>query len=249
MRCMSCTADIPPEWVNAIQRNVCPGCGGEIMNEPAKELLTELTAAMERMPNNPQGVAGWLLSNYQLRKVGEAQPVEHFHTKQQMAQGGFDEHQLKIANNPVQQMLQRSGQFKNIQATQAKLAGAPMGGNRMQQLAEMAQGIAEVDNTEAYLTADENFSAQQYYDPDDDAIIERGPRMSKQLVAAGASLVDPSVQPPTPEELAELSGYVEEPVQDADLANRILQQQRIQRLRTQQDVANGGGNGVFRRRN
>lgn len=81
MRCMSCGANIPPEWVNAIQRNECPGCGGEIMGEATQELLNDLTEALKRMPNDPQGVAGWLLSNYRFQKVGSGEPVEKFHRK------------------------------------------------------------------------------------------------------------------------------------------------------------------------
>ena len=65
MKCMSCMAEIPPAWVNAIQRNECPGCGKAIMDEASKELLDELRSAMESMPNDPEGLAGWLLSKLQ----------------------------------------------------------------------------------------------------------------------------------------------------------------------------------------
>ncbi len=66
MRCMSCNADIPPEWKAAINRNICPGCDGPIMNESVQGLLEELRTAMKEMPNDPEGLAGWLLSNYEM---------------------------------------------------------------------------------------------------------------------------------------------------------------------------------------
>lgn len=79
MKCQSCGVEIPPEWVKAIQKNECPGCEGAIMTEQSQELLTELSAAMAKMPNDPQGISGWLLSNYILTKIGEAIPVTQFH--------------------------------------------------------------------------------------------------------------------------------------------------------------------------
>lgn len=79
MKCQSCGVDIPPEWVKAIQKNECPACEGEIMDSGSQELLQELSAAMEQMPNDPRGIAGWLLSNYTVTKIGEAVPVARFH--------------------------------------------------------------------------------------------------------------------------------------------------------------------------
>jgi hypothetical protein len=76
---MSCTTEIPPNWVACIQKNICPACGGSILDESGEELLKELTDAMESMPNDPAGIAGWLLSNYHFRKIGSAEPVEEFY--------------------------------------------------------------------------------------------------------------------------------------------------------------------------
>ena len=47
-------------------------------------LLTEIRDAMKLMPADPEGLAGWLLSNYRLKKIGKAkvEPTE-FHQKKQ----------------------------------------------------------------------------------------------------------------------------------------------------------------------
>jgi hypothetical protein len=128
MKCMSCNADIPPQWVKAIQSNICPGCGEQIMNEASKELLDELRGAISRMPNDAEGLAGWILSNYELRKVGDAEPV-NFHrksSKKQTEDEEVSEMKLKIANNPVQQFLKRTNVEKQVTASKqsalAKLA-------------------------------------------------------------------------------------------------------------------------------
>lgn len=79
MLCSSCGVDVPPQFKKIISTNVCPECGGEIVNEPMRELLNELSDALKSMPNDPEGIAGWLLSHYELRKVGTGKPVINFH--------------------------------------------------------------------------------------------------------------------------------------------------------------------------
>ena len=79
--CNECGAGIPPEWKGAISKNECPGCLGTIMSEEQRELIAELGEAMEKMPNDPIGVAGWLVSNYNLSKVGDCAPIDKFHDK------------------------------------------------------------------------------------------------------------------------------------------------------------------------
>jgi hypothetical protein len=77
---MSCSAEIPPAWIHAINSNICPGCGGIIMNNESQMILAEVRDALNQMPNNPEGLAGWLLSNYKLVKIGDAEPTE-FHQR------------------------------------------------------------------------------------------------------------------------------------------------------------------------
>ena len=81
MFCENCKVEIPPAWVVIIAKNECPACGKEIMSSKTKELMDELSSAMQKMPNDPEGVAGWLLSNYRFEKIGAAEPTEMFHGK------------------------------------------------------------------------------------------------------------------------------------------------------------------------
>ena len=141
MRCMSCGADIPPQWVKAIQSNVCPNCGDPIMGEPTQSLLKELTEAMEKMPNNPQGVAGWLLSNYRFQKMGSGQPVE-FNSRGrggQVLQGQyFDESQLKV--DPTYNEFIRRNQAGALVAKSEQLAKLKHGGGKLAEFASIIQG-------------------------------------------------------------------------------------------------------------
>ena len=80
MICSSCGILIDPKWVACIQSGICPQCGGPIMDEKSKLLLEELTKALLEIPNNPQGIAGWLISKYHIEKISDEVPeLPEFH--------------------------------------------------------------------------------------------------------------------------------------------------------------------------
>lgn len=111
MNCMNCNADIPPAFVSAIKNNRCPGCDGQIMSEEHQTMLNELKEAMAKMEHNPEGLAGWLLSNYDLRKKGSAEPTQ-FYTQRPQHQGRSDDgptQGVKWANSPTHEFAKRSG--------------------------------------------------------------------------------------------------------------------------------------------
>lgn len=112
MNCITCNADIPPAWVAAIAKNTCPGCDGPIMSEDHQTLLTELKEAMVKMEHNPEGLAGWLLSTYDLRKKGDSvEPTEFYGQKRQHNQQGPEgpTQGLRWANSPTHEFTKRAG--------------------------------------------------------------------------------------------------------------------------------------------
>lgn len=224
MKCMSCGANIPPEWIAAIKHNKCPGCDGKIFTDEAQELMTELATAMEQMPNNPQGIAGWLLSNYHIRKIGDAKPTEKFHTKQSVS--SETDNNMKIAENPF---LQRTNSYKQVMETQRKL-------NPNSQLAKLAQGITSVNADQTMYGSEDNAISPE----DLEAMAQgQGQGQGRQLVAAGETFVDPNVQPLSPDELAVISsiGQEEDPQETQD----VLNIQRMKRVKAQNAVLGGGG--------
>lgn len=242
--CKSCNAEIPPAFVHAIQSGACPGCGSALFSEKDKELLDELTIAMEKMPNNPQGVAGWLISNYRFTKIGDAVPTEKFHVKGQ-------KQQLDEDNNPSNKFLQRTNVYKNIAATQNKTNN---------KLAAMAAVIANGNiDEEMYGTGSSEITA-----PDDAPEIyenEEVPDVAVTQIAAPikyqmpdrpsralvteAQLIDSKVSL-SDEELAAayaLAGGLDtgEVVSDNPVVTRELHQQRMKRVLSQQNFESGGG--------
>lgn len=110
MKCDSCGVDIPPAWSRVIAVNICPNCEGSIMSDGTIELMTGLKEALEKMPNDPQGIAGWLLSNYRMQKVGDGAPTEFIGVKpkgqnnQLVTADG-----IKIAPSPLERFQKLAG--------------------------------------------------------------------------------------------------------------------------------------------
>lgn len=177
MNCMSCNTEIPPNWVSAIQSNVCPACGGDIMNEESQELLNELRSAMEEMPNDPEGLAGWLLSNYNIVKVGDGQPV-NFYGRQpapppqqhpqhpqhyQHPQPGSNELPpgFKIREPPINKFLKNAGMQKFI--GQQPPNAAP-GGTEPRNLAAIVNQIHNNIESEEAAIASDYYPEEDYGD-------------------------------------------------------------------------------------
>jgi rRNA maturation endonuclease Nob1 len=95
MKCSNCGVIIPPEWKKVIEKNTCPNCDSPIMNEAQQELLQELKQALIAMPADPEGLAGWLLDNYQMTKVGSGKPVNEFYDPNKKLK-----EEIKIHDNP-----------------------------------------------------------------------------------------------------------------------------------------------------
>lgn len=244
MQCLTCHAEIPPQWVNAIQRNECPGCGGPIMDDASKELLTELKEAMGKMPNDPEGLAGWLLSNYTLTKIGAAEPTE-FHRKPTKAEAKG--RKLKIAKNSVQDFLRRKN--PKMQKDLATIAQQISSG----EVDEEMYGDGEELDPEGLEVGEEEYEEVDLdeMDPEEEATFNRRNFKSKAKNLAKHSLLLPGTRPLSAEETATMMESVAgEPGADIEDDNipEVLQKSRRERLMKQQAIGNGMQIGSFSRR-
>jgi hypothetical protein len=250
MFCEQCKVEIPPAWVQVIAKNECPACGGEIMSEQTKELLTELKDAMERMPNDPEGLAGWLLSNYRLMKIGEAQPTDFYRAGARRPQDDIDTSQLRIADNPVKRFLARAGanvnQREDLQAIVAHIQQESNEEER--QMAQDMQDAAIPDDPNQPLT-DEQIAAFEAKEAAEEAVYVPAQSVAKKALANNSLIVQGNGAPPlSPEEQQVMSGMVGgggpagAPVLDPNADQSIplpLQQARMEKLRQQKAALEG----------
>lgn len=247
MKCMSCSAEIPPQWVSAIQKNECPGCGGEIMNEAMKDLLKDLTDAMKRMPNDPEGLAGWLLSNYDILKIGDGEPTE-FHRQKRSNRDeddDFDRQNLKIAPDPSE-FLARTGMANQVQKTKAVLKKQAKKDKRMMALAASINGVDDPYG-EGFNIEDEEIEDPELDNDDiEDYKALRAQGMDPFRESANGLSADDFASATMYEEDNSQISEIEKKLMSSNEGRRVLTNERIKKLRAQEALS-GGGDGIFRR--
>ena len=76
MECISCEVEINTKWKHAIDINVCPFCGSNIMEEQLKNLLSSLGDIMSKLQDYPDQVNDWMLSNFNFIKTDSSKLIE-----------------------------------------------------------------------------------------------------------------------------------------------------------------------------
>jgi hypothetical protein len=100
--------------------------------------------AMTRMPNDPEGVAGWLLSNYRLHKIGSGEPVDKFYGRKKTKRYEDDDNEdVEVEETEFMKRAMGRKKPKNIQEMLAK---AKSKGNS--KLKQMASHLAQISEDE-----------------------------------------------------------------------------------------------------
>jgi hypothetical protein len=246
---MSCGINIPPEFRAAIINNLCASCGGPIMSDAALDLLDEIKNALSKMPNDPEGLAGWLLSNYEMRKIGSAEPVQFFNSRivapgyvnqgiPQQGQVMGKEAQLRekplIAQNKLEQFYQNAG----IKHPNNNFYGENTAGNFAQNqpihpvLARQMALAGEVPQQPGYGVAPTDYSENYVEEAAD-------PEYTQKALAAMQGGM-------SRDQMREMIRNVNTQ-EDLEADSPALQMLRMERLKKQQELAYGGEVGKIRR--
>lgn len=234
MKCRTCDAEVPPQFVKAIEKNICPACEGPILLDSDKELIDELSKALEEMPNDPQGVAGWLLSNYEVRKIGEAKPVDKFYRGvpekiEHSEETDKDEKQRRYEGflertNMMGQIKQSHAQARQVQTKKSnKLAAFADHINAIDSQYGSGSSRPEIDGNAEDLAAYQEF--QREYEA-----VQNG-----DIYDGGGAIVPQGQPDPSVHEL-----------ETTNDGRSYLHEQRLKRAKSQQALMSGGSGG-FRR--
>lgn len=248
---MNCGTDIPPEFKAAVATNKCPACNGEIMNDASLQLMEELKRALEEMPNDPQGLAGWLLSNYEMRKVGEAKPVNVFFGEKRSSGGGPTKN-MKIRNNPLKQFNTKDGKDYGKLAQQINVLNEINDDSydNSEAEAEYEEETAQQNHFRQYIPKNQpkikRKEVKQAREPEE--LDENDDYVKNAVAVMNQSYGDND----TMEQMRMLNNMIndhvgiEEPDGTEDL-HPALQQDRMSRLQKQQDLSLGGSVGKISR--
>jgi len=220
MKCINCTAEILPQYVHSIANNTCPGCGGSIYDDQTKELYNELKEAMVRMPNDPVGLAGWLLDNYKLQKIGDAAPVEKFYNHVPK--------EVKLKEKTAEktsEFFQRAGVSPQTRSKISK---------------DYSSIVEQINNNvEGEMYGEDQVDMDSDYNNGDDAIAakEMGVKFSEEEVLLPG-------KPLARSEMRELHAMLNG--SNPSKADAILESERMLKLQRQENMLSGGGG--FKRR-
>lgn len=224
MKCINCTAEILPQYVHSIANNICPGCGGSIYDDQTKELYNQLKEAMEKMPNDPAGLAGWLLDNYKLYKIGSAEPVEKFYNSSLKEPSAVKNNKIKTSSaEKTNEFFQRAGvspQTKN------------KSGKDYNSLVKQINESIEEDMYGGDDQEDEVDMGTGYTNDDLMAAHEMGAQFS-----AEEELIIPG-KPLAKNEMKELQNMLNK---SSPTAESVLESERMMRLQRQENMLTGGG--------
>lgn len=224
------------------------------MNEAAKDLMAGLADALENMPNNPQGIAGWILSNFDIRKIGDAAPVERFHgDAPQVPKTQSHPGSPHMAPTHDRYLGPKHEAARAIQATNAKLA------NLAQAIQGSQNGMYGGDEESSEIVVPEEIDPNAPSRADIEAAAEllggsmtrsgssqnRGggkPAKLKDLLASQTeSLVNPNAESLSPEEIAQLDVIKNRGFSESN----ALMKERMKRVDAQKKFDMGSGS--FRR--
>lgn len=252
MICMTCSASIPPAWVACIQSNSCPGCAGPIMDEAAKELLGQIKDAMIKMPNDPEGLAGWLMSTFDLFPKGTIEATV-MHRKPSSTHQQSGQPTLAWANSPSHNFMKRAGADKVLNdpklvsiANAIKTANSAEGDMYGDQLSE--EPNLSVEEQESIMQEQMQLAAAKAKG--------QGKRLTMKDALANSVIFNTGENGPplSNTETALMQHIVGGSTVDEDgLDNDVdslppaLQQDRLKRLATQRDLVHGGSSGFIKR--
>jgi len=229
IKCQNCGVEIPPTWSKVLASNECPSCGEPILNESTVNLIEELTEALTIMPNDPRGLAGWLISNYRMQKVGSAEPVVKFNN-------GKDKAVIVSGHvNPNSPMAQRGESpmdkfFKN--------AGVNINASNNDKFKEIVSELRDPEEE-----AERRLAIELAENPDSIEEDLRDPDFTRAALAA--------MEAADPKTLKAKMSQLKSQGEDVDFTSdgplpQSLQTDRIKRLQKQREL-NDGGTGIIKR--
>ena len=143
MDCSSCGIEIPPQWKACLVSNICPSCNGKIMSDFTQELIKGLSDAITQMPNNPQGIACWLVSNYRMDKINDYEPPQFKDQKP----GNIN---INASNNDKQNALEKF--FERAGVNLNDMPDSPRKGNKapspIKEPGDFIEGQEELDDVD-----------------------------------------------------------------------------------------------------
>lgn len=180
MKCINCQVDIDPKWKHAVQNNICPSCGENIMPEDLKEKIISLKSLIDSFKETyPEQLDDLLLSNYLYVRT-DSDRIKDFYPKQSTSVN--DPGIINSAVQSVQDQEVTSRFFKNAEVTKSVA--------RAEELKKLVSEIKSNKNTKPAIMDSETLAAEisSYEDGEDDVAHEEYENDDEPIPAAALAL-------------------------------------------------------------
>lgn len=240
MKCVSCEVEINPKWRHAIDINICPFCGSEILEEHLKNLLTSLSETMAKLQDYPDQLNDWLLSNYNFIKTDS--PDLKSYVPKDLLKEAFDEEKekefqqrkekrftVKVQNEAgveedilvekTQSDAETNNFFKRAEVVKPKLDGFHSTAEKTEYLKKMAQQIRR-EGSAAVLGESggvAKISPEMMENADPDAVAEMEAELLGGSVNSSLSIDDEDSLPPVVEQMLARGGMSNNDAQGAQI--------------------------------
>lgn len=177
MKCLSCSLEINPQWKYAIETNVCPFCGEDILHSQLIDLFSTLRSTIDQLLEFPNELSDWLNSNYGFVKADSENLVSNLSLDQiqdllkakKSNSHKFEKKTIKVnTENGEEEVEVQTIQDEQTTSEFAKRAGIKNKQGKTQHLKDMVSKIKNGEiNSNLILTREElEDDVEAGYNPD-----------------------------------------------------------------------------------
>jgi hypothetical protein len=275
MKCISCEVDINPKWKYAIDKNICPFCGSNIMEEHLKNLLSSLADVMDKLQQYPAQLNDWLLSNYNFIKTDSDKLIEFLpkedlnkyveevtvseklkefedrKDKKFTVKVKTDAGEQEVEAEKIQEEERTNEFFKRAEAVKPNIDGFRSTAEKTEHLKRLALQIKRAGSTSIVDESGENeyISPEMLEDADPEAVAEMGSLFSGNEISSSLnnSLGDEDEIPSVVLNMANSAKGSRHTSNPADMIKLQQLQNRLQDSRRNFESGNARGKGGFSR--
>ena len=260
MQCMSCESEINPKWKHAINENICPFCGENIMVAQLKELLCLIGNKIEHVRDLgfSNQFDDWLLSNYGFVRIDSPNLIQYVdpallqQTSEQpkvkcTMKVKTDKGEEDVVTEQIKSDEATSAFFKRAEAVKPGIDGFNSAAEKTEHLKKMAQQIRKAGSAALTETDGGFITAEMLEGADPEAIAEWQGLLSSEgeVSSAIAGGGDDDEIPAVVMAMANQTNPSGSSKNARDLLKLQQMQDRVNKSR--HNFKNGGGGGSFSR--
>lgn len=199
MECMSCSSEINPRWSHAIDTNVCPFCGKDIMDMDLKEILKGIGKSISYIDSlgHTKHLDDWMLANFnyirtnsedlikyvdpELLKAAKKEPVSRKIVKVKTEKG-----EEEVVSEQMQDEETTNDFFKRAEAVKPNIDGFKSAAEKTQHLKNLARQIKKAGTASMTENGASLITAEMLESVDPEAVAEMSSLISEEPIVSSA---------------------------------------------------------------